>query len=59
MFVLTRVTALVGMILFAGGVTAAPASAAEANSAGGGVVFVQNDALDGNQVIAYDRDPDG
>jgi 6-phosphogluconolactonase (cycloisomerase 2 family) len=59
MFVLTRITALAGLILFAGGLTAAPASAAEANSAGSGAVFVENDELDGNQVIAYDRDPDG
>jgi 6-phosphogluconolactonase (cycloisomerase 2 family) len=59
MFMLTRVTALTGMILAAGGLTALPASAAEGHPTGGGVVFVQNDAVGGNQVIAYDRDRDG
>ena len=44
--------------------TAAPAGAATRAGAadgreGAGVVFVQNDAVTGNQVVTYDRAPDG
>lgn len=59
MSVLTRTTALAGVILAVGALTAVHASAAERDNAGAGVVFVQNDALDGNDVIAYDRHADG
>jgi DNA-binding beta-propeller fold protein YncE len=59
MSVLARTTALAGIALAAGALTAAPAAAGERHDATVGVVFVQNDAVDGNLVTAYDRRPDG
>jgi 6-phosphogluconolactonase (cycloisomerase 2 family) len=59
MSVLARTTALVGIALVAAGVTAMPAAAGERHDTRVGVVFVQNDAADGNVVTAYDRYPDG
>ena len=61
---LARTTALAGLAL-AVGVVAAPAASASASAAPAGrhhdadVVFVQNGALTGNTVIAYDRAADG
>ena len=48
-------TVLAGLALAASALTAAPASAGERSDARAGVVFVQNGALDGNVVTAYDR----
>jgi 6-phosphogluconolactonase (cycloisomerase 2 family) len=59
MSVLARTTALVGTALVAAGLTATPAAAGERDDSRVGLVFVQNDAVDGNVVTAYDRDPDG
>ena len=59
MSVLGRTTVIAGMALVAGALTAAPATAGERHDARAGVVFVQNDAVDGNVVTAYDRMPDG
>src|SRR3954469_10998630 len=59
MSVLARTTALAGIALASGALTATPAAAGERHDATVGVVFVQNDAVDGNLVTAYDRRPDG
>src|SRR3954447_11393334 len=59
MSVLARTTVLAGIALAAGALTATPAAAGVRHDATVGVVFVQNDALDGNVVTAYDRNPDG
>jgi 6-phosphogluconolactonase (cycloisomerase 2 family) len=59
MSVLARTTLLAGMALVAGALTATPAAARERSDTPIGVVFVQDDAVDGNVVTAYDRYPDG
>jgi 6-phosphogluconolactonase (cycloisomerase 2 family) len=59
MSVLARTTALAGIALVAGALTATPAVAGERHDAPVGVVFVQSGAIDGNVVTAYDRRPDG
>jgi 6-phosphogluconolactonase (cycloisomerase 2 family) len=59
MSVFARTTALAGIALVAGALTATPAAAGERSDARVGVVFVQNDAVDGNIVIAFDRYADG
>jgi 6-phosphogluconolactonase (cycloisomerase 2 family) len=66
---LARTTAVAGLALAAGVVAATAASAAPATPAAhaahtgrhhdAGAVFVQNDALAGNAVVAYHRAPDG
>jgi 6-phosphogluconolactonase (cycloisomerase 2 family) len=55
---LLRLGAVAGATLAAAAVLAAPASAAHQHRHVG-VVFVQTDDVDGNRVVAYDRDPDG
>ncbi len=54
---LTRLgaAALAGAAIVAGGVGAAPALASRRNHA----VFVQNDRLEGNQIVAYSRSGEG
>ena len=54
----TRAAAAGALVLGAGLLLAPPASAAPGPTAAG-VVFVANDARDGNRVIAYDRAADG
>ena len=60
MHVLARTTLLAGVALAAGAVAAPAASASTArHHEDAGAVFVLNDALDGNAVVAYDRADDG
>src|SRR2546423_4119592 len=59
---LARTTAVAGLVLAAGVVAASSASASAAPAGrhhDAGAVFVQNDALTGNAVVAYDRADDG
>ena len=59
---LARTVGVAGLVISAGVLTqAAPASASEQHHGedAPGVVFVQNDALDGNEVAAYRRGDDG
>src|SRR2546423_3487975 len=63
---LARTTAVAGLVLAAGVAAVASASSASAAPASSswrhhdaGAVFVQNDALAGNAVVAYDRADDG
>ena len=59
---LTRFMSATGLAIAAVGISVAPANASSRDSFGsdsGHAVFVQNDSVSGNQVIAYDRSPDG
>jgi 6-phosphogluconolactonase (cycloisomerase 2 family) len=58
MSVLVRTTAVAGLALGVG-LVAAPAASAGTRHHGRDVVFVQNDALTGNAVVAFDRGADG
>src|SRR4051794_28213675 len=58
MSVLVRTTAVAGLALGVG-LVAAPAASAGTRHHERDVVFVQNDALTGNAVVAFDRGADG